>query len=146
MCKVFTVTGTLRECVTRFLTSINFHDSNPSRPLMNRLKYFQIRFQFRWDIWIYKKLHNLDHTVESDSAVCITLRSHEKKVSKITLRCASHRGVRLRGVHPFTESSSTVCITPPSHKLVKCLFHCFKFPRIFRQIDVVRRSTSANRR
>ena len=27
-----------------------FHDLNPSRPLMNRLKYFRILFQFRQDI------------------------------------------------------------------------------------------------
>ena len=27
-----------------------FHDSNPSRPLMNRLKYSRIRFRFRRDI------------------------------------------------------------------------------------------------
>ena len=29
-----------------------FHDWNPSGPLINRLKYFQIRFKFRRNIWI----------------------------------------------------------------------------------------------
>ena len=29
-----------RECVTRFLTSSFFHDSNPSGPLISRLKFF----------------------------------------------------------------------------------------------------------
>ena len=29
-----------KECVTRFSTSIFFHDSNPSGPLINSLKYF----------------------------------------------------------------------------------------------------------
>ena len=39
---------------------------------------------------------------ESDSTVCITLR------------CAFHCAVRLHGVFHTTESSSTVCIIPPS--------------------------------
>ena len=46
-------------------------------------------------------------TAESDSAVCITPLSQ-------TLQCASHRRVRLRGVHHTAESCSVVCITPPS--------------------------------
>ena len=33
-----------------------FHDSNPSGPLINRLKYFRIVFLFRRDIRIFKKL------------------------------------------------------------------------------------------
>ena len=44
---------------------------------------------------------------ESDSAVCFTPRSQAP-------RCASHRGVKLRGVHPTVESNSAVCITPRS--------------------------------
>ena len=55
-----------------------FHDSNPSRPLINRLKCFWIRLQFRWDIRIFKKLHG----------------------------CASHCGVRLCGVHHTAEASN----------------------------------------
>ena len=47
-----------------------FHDSNPSRPLINRLKYFRIRFRFRRDI-----------------------RSQSSK--KSTPRCASHHGVKI---------------------------------------------------
>ena len=44
------------------------HDSNPSRPLINRLKYFRIRCRFRRDI-----------------------RSQSSK--NLTPQCASHRGV-----------------------------------------------------
>ena len=33
--------------VTRFSTFIFFHDSNPSRPLIKRLKYFRIRFRLK---------------------------------------------------------------------------------------------------
>ena len=50
-----------------------FHDSNPSRPLINRLKYFRILFRFRRDIRILKKLRGVHPTAESDSAVCIIL-------------------------------------------------------------------------
>ena len=32
----------------------------------------------------------------------------------LTLRCASHHGVKFRGLHPTTESSSGVCIIPRS--------------------------------
>ena len=56
---------------------------------MNRLKYFRIWFQFHQDIWIFKK----------------------------TPQCASHRGVRLFGVHHTAESS--VCFNP---KFYKCYF------------------------
>ena len=91
------------ECVTRFSTSSFFHDSKPSGPLINRLKYFRIRFRFRRDIRIFKKLCGVHPTAESDSAVCITPRS------------------QTRGVHHTTESSdeefsksSGVCITPRS--------------------------------
>ena len=84
-----------------------FHDSNPSRPLINRLKYFRILFRFCWDIRIFKKLGcqtlrcvlcNVYHPAESDSAVCSIPWSQ-------TTWCASHRG---RG------SSSAVCITSRS--------------------------------
>ena len=47
-----------------------FHDLNPSSPLINRLKYFRIRFRFFRDI-----------------------RSQSSK--KSTLRCASHCGVKI---------------------------------------------------
>ena len=39
-----------RECVTRFSTSIIFHDTNPSIALINRPKYFRIPCQIRRDI------------------------------------------------------------------------------------------------
>ena len=79
-----------------------FHDSNPSRPLINRLKCFRIWFPFCQDILIFKKLRSVHPIAESDSAVCITPWSHENQVSKKTPRCASHCGVRLCGVHHTT--------------------------------------------
>ena len=87
-----------------------FHDSNPSRPLINRLKYFRIWFRFRRDILILKKLRGVHSTLESDSTVCITPQSQ-------TPRCVSHLRDKLHGVHHTAESSdhiflkkSTVCI------------------------------------
>ena len=90
-----------------------FHDSNPSRPLINRLKYFRIGFRFRRDIQIFKK-HWCASFRESDSSVCIKGCSQVPKISEKPLRCASHWGVKLCGVHHTAESSSAVCITPRS--------------------------------
>ena len=50
-----------------------FYDSNPSEPLINRLKYFQIRFRF-----------------------CRDIPSQSSKNS--TLWCACHRGVKILGL------------------------------------------------
>ena len=50
-----------------------FHDSNPSRPMIYRLKHFRIRFRFRWDI-----------------------RSQSSKNS--TSRCAWHSRVKIIGL------------------------------------------------
>ena len=75
-----------------------FHDSNPSRPLINRLKYFRIWFQFCQDIGIFKQFRGVHHTAESSSRVCIIPRSQAPQ-------CASHRRVKLRSVHHTTESS-----------------------------------------
>ena len=66
------------------------HDSNPSRPLINRLKYFRIRFRFRRDLRIFKKLR-LSQTPQCASYCGVKLQG------------ASHRGVRLHGVHHTTE-------------------------------------------
>ena len=90
-----------------FRPSVFFHDSYPSGPLINRVKYFRIRFQFRPDIQIFKKLSGVHHTAESSSTVCIPPQSQAP-------RCASYRRVKLCGMHPTTESSSTVCIIPRS--------------------------------
>ena len=102
-----------------------FHDSNPSGPLINRLKYFQIRFRFRRDIQILKKLRIVHPTVESDSAVCVYTVESDSTVC-ITLRsqaprCASHPRVKwwtvlkkLRGVHLTAESSFAECIISQS--------------------------------
>ena len=64
-----------------------FHDLNPSGPLINRLKYFPIRFRFSRDIQILKS-----------SAVCCTPRSQAPQ-------CASHCRVNLPGVHHTAELS-----------------------------------------
>ena len=40
-----------------------FHDSNPSGPLINRLKYFRNMLRFRRDIRFFKKLRGLYHTL-----------------------------------------------------------------------------------
>ena len=82
-----------------------YHDSNPSRPLISRLKYLQIRFRFRRDIQIFKKLRSVHHLAESNSAVCITPQSQVIKSFKKTLQCASHHGVSLSGVLPTEELS-----------------------------------------
>ena len=100
-------------------TSIFFHDSNPSRRLINRLKYFRIGFRFCRDIRIFKKLRSAHPTAQSDSAVCCTPRS-------CAPGCASHCGVKLLGVHHIAESSdkkfsknSAVCI-PPQSQTPRC--------------------------
>ena len=70
--------------VTRFLTSI-FHDSNPSRPLINSI------LEFSFEVAeILKFLKS--------SAVCIIQRSQAPW-------CASYCGVKHCGVHPTLESS-----------------------------------------
>ena len=69
-------------------------------PLIIRLKYFRIQFQFRRDIQIFKKL----------CGVHIIPRSQ-------TWRCAAHHGDKLCGVHPTAESDSAVCIIPWSQAL-----------------------------
>ena len=48
----------------RFSTYRFFHDSNPSGPLINRLKYFRIWFRFHWDIQSQKCLRSVPHTME----------------------------------------------------------------------------------
>ena len=105
--------STLKEVCHKIFNLHFFHDSNPSGPLINRVKYFQIQCWFCRDIKIFKtsrvKLRGVHHTVESDFAVYIIPRSQ-------TPRCASYRGVRLRSVHHTAESDSSVCITPQSHE------------------------------
>ena len=82
------------------------HDLNPSGPLINKLKYFRIRYRISRYIQIFKS-----------STVCIIQRSQ-------ALQYASHRGVKLCGVHHTAESSdqkcsknSVVCISPLSQTL-----------------------------
>ena len=75
----------VRECVTRFLTSI-FSMIRTHLHGQLRLKYFWILLRFGWEIHIFKKLRGLHPTVESISA----------------------------GVHHTAESISPVCIIPGS--------------------------------
>ena len=55
-----------------------FHDSNPSGPLINRLKYFRIWFRFPHDIHYY----SITKFEIFDLAVCTTPRSQNFKLSK----------------------------------------------------------------
>ena len=86
MSKTSKTLGQLKGSVSQDFQPTFFHDSNPSRPLINRLIYFRIRFRFRRDIRIFKKLRRrlrgLHHIAESCSAVCIPLRSQ-------ALQCAT---------------------------------------------------------
>ena len=58
-----------RKCVMRFFTS-SFSGFDPTRPLIDRVKYFQIRNRFRRDIQIFNKLgvrlRGVHHTAESE--------------------------------------------------------------------------------
>ena len=107
------MSNSLKEVCHEIFDAYIFHDLNPSRPLINRLKYFRIRFQFRRDIWsqISKNLTQqcaskiiffikffsllIDvFTPKSISPDC-PFKSNQrlKKISILTLRCA----VWLRG-------------------------------------------------
>ena len=91
------------ECVTRFQTSSFFHDSNPSGPMINKLKYFRIQFRNPGNILKNFKLWCAS-TAESDSAVYIIPRCQtpsDEKFSKMKKLC---------GVQLTAESSSAVCI------------------------------------
>ena len=89
-----------------------FHDSIPSRPLINRLKYFRIHI--RQDIRRKKK-----------SAVCTILRSQAPRCALCIIpwsqepQCASHCGVKLCGVHHTAELSDQ-----------KCVSRCASLPRV----------------
>ena len=48
----------------------------------------------------------------------------------LTPRCASHHGVKLRGVHHTAESSSAVCF-PPRSQAPRCASHCGVKIKIF---------------
>ena len=70
---VFTETGHLKfkGSVSRDFRPSFFHDSNLSGSLMNRLKFFRIRFQFCRDIRSQRDLRGVQHTAEIISEVCI---------------------------------------------------------------------------
>ena len=81
-----------------------FSWSEPIWPLINRLKYFRIRFQFCWDIrsqrWspqcaTYRRdhLHGVQHTAEIISTVCITPRRWPQCTpQRRSHRCATYHG------------------------------------------------------
>ena len=118
LCKIFGTVfwGYLKGVCHEMFDLHFFHDSNPSRPLINRLKYFRLLFQFQRDIRIKKKetpqcashcgvrLCGVHHTAESSSAVCITLQSQVMKSSQKTQRCASHCGVKLHTAESKSNS------------------------------------------
>ena len=109
--------------------------------MINRLKYFQIRFLFRRDIRIFKKLCGVHHTVELSSAVCIIQWSQAR-------RYASNRGVKLRGVHHTAESSdqqffkiSEMCISLRSQTPRCASLHGVELPRVCNVHDTARVGT-----
>ena len=69
-----------------------FNDSNPFGPLINRLKYFRMRFRFRRDF-------------RSQS------QPHAGKVFDLSLRCVAHRWNHLCFVLHTAEIVSVVCCT-----------------------------------
>ena len=80
---------------------------NPSGPMINRLKYFRIRFRFRWDIQTFNKLRGAHHTSESSSAVCIIPQSQAPQCIPLRSQapqCASHRGVKLHTMESKSKS------------------------------------------
>ena len=121
----------LKGSVLRDFWAPFFHDLNPSRPLINMLKYFRIRFRFRWYIRILKKLRGVHHTAESSTSVCIISLSQAP-------RCTSHHRVKwfltnsavcippraeLRAVHYTSGSDSTVwCTLHNAHTLPSVCF------------------------
>ena len=86
-----------------------FHDLNPSRPLINMLKYFRIQFRFRWYIRILSKLRGVHHTAESSTSVCIISLSQAP-------RCTSHHRVK------WFLTNSAVCI-PPRSRALRCALY-----------------------
>ena len=112
-----------------------FHDSNPSGPLINRLKYFHIIFLLRPNIQIFMKLHGVHPTAESIPTVCIIPQSRVFQIlKKKNPPCAPHRRVNLRGVHPTAETISrcasyrgdNLCCVHLESKLNSCLWLLLK--------------------
>ena len=83
-----------------------FHDSNPSEPLINRLKYFHIRFLFCQDIQIGGK-----------SGMRMTPLSQEDKIFFEKLQC----GMILRSLIP-TEESGFLKFTDKFHFMLETTF------------------------
>ena len=76
-----------------------FHDSNPSGPLINSLKYFRIRFR--------NDLRCVQHTAKIISVLCIT--PWRWFLYTETQRCATHHREDFRGVQHTAEIISAVC-------------------------------------
>ena len=132
-----------------------FHDSNLSVPLMNRLKYFRIRFRFCWDIWSKSSKNSTPRCAWLQGVIILGLANQKnvlqifsfminvfppkrispdgpfkrnqrfKKISLLTLRC----GVWLRRVMHTVELDLAVGCTPQSQTLLKIeyvRFSCFR--------------------
>ena len=59
------ITVSLTGSASRDTQPLFFHDSNPSWPLINRLRYFQIQFRFCRDTWSQSCLRGVLHTAET---------------------------------------------------------------------------------
>ena len=82
MSKTNKTLGQLKGSVSQDFQPTFFHDSNPSRPLINRRIYFRIRFRFRRDIRIFKKLrgvHYLRRFSIKQSRKTLQVRKLEKR-------------------------------------------------------------------
>ena len=83
-----------RKCVMRFFTS-SFSGFDPTRPLIDRVKYFQIRNRFRRDIQIFNKLRSVYPTAESDSVVYIIPRSQKFRTLRLNISAKWKRNSKI---------------------------------------------------
>ena len=128
-----------------------FHDSSPSGPLINRLKYFRIWFQLSplWDAYCGDHLQGMMHTAEIDFAVGYTPRSFFSKLEPLTQRYDPHRRDCLRSIwgtqqrlspgskfweqklrvgHPFfSKERNVLAFFPVLYKRTECFFCSFPF-------------------
>ena len=89
----------------RFSTSNVFHDSNPSGPLKNRLKYSIFEFCGD-DLCAHHRddLSGVQHTVVIISVVCNTPRSQSRQCAAYRGDDPTHRGDDLRGAQQQNQN------------------------------------------
>ena len=127
------------ECVTRFSTSFFWHDLNPSGPLIDRLKYFQILFWFHWNIRSQSLKNSTSWCAWHQGVKILSFFKsflswymyiftpkriypdcpfkNNQRLSKIlilTPRCDAHHRAWLHGTMHTAELDSTVGCTPRS--------------------------------